>query len=249
MKLKHAAIAATTLVIVAGFAMVIPFFFQPARTEERQKVMLSVTISDSADLPGWSQDLSSLLNRDDVPASVFIVGKVAGQYPEVVTRFGQKVDIGSMTYSNLNLTEISDYSAKLREVKEGKIAVDSAGSMYTRIFQAPFGATDQDIYSLLSRSDILADFSYESQYNVFHNGQFIKYDAITYKARDYPPSFFSRLPQTTVPVIIIAFDNSFPVPAVKELISALKKAGVDFVNASQLTGFNLTRKGDELVNR
>lgn len=248
LKLKHAAIATTTLVIVAGFAMVVPFFFQPAKTVERQKVMLSITISESIDLVDWSQGLSSLLNRNNVPASVFIVGKVAERYPEVVSHFGKQVDIGSMTYSNLDLTNIPDYLVKLQEVKEGKIAVDSAGSIYTRIFQAPFGATDQDIYSLLGRSDILADFSYESQYNVFQNGQFIKYDAVTYNARDYTPGFFSTLPQSTKPIIIV-FDNSFPLSAVKELISALKKADVDLVNASGLTGFNLTLRGDELVNR
>ncbi|MFC1933422.1 hypothetical protein ACFLXU_07400 [Chloroflexota bacterium] len=119
---------------------------------------------------------------------------------------------------------------------------------YLWIFRAPFGATDQNIYSLLSRSGILADFSYENQYNVYQDGQFVKYDAITYMARDYSPGFFSTLSQTSKPVIIV-FDDSYSISDTEELISGLKKANVEFVNASELTGLTLTIRGGELGNR
>lgn len=248
MKLKHAAIIITALVIVAGFAMISPLFFQPDEAEPKQRVMLSFSVSESADVMDWCQSLSSLLNTYDIGASVFIVGKVAEQYPQVVPYFGNKVDIGSQTYSNFNLTNIPDYSVKLQEVKEGKTAVDNAGNLYSRIFRAPSGATDEDIYSLLSRSGILADFSYENQYNVYRDGQFVKYDAVVYMARDYSLDFFSTLPQTTKPVIIF-FDNSYSIPDIEVLISRLKKANVEFVNASGLTGLTLTTRGGELVAR
>lgn len=241
MKLKYVAAITTGMVIVAGFAMISPLFFQPNNIEPKQKVMLSFNISESADVVEWCRDLSYLLNTYDIGASVFIVGKVAQQHPQVVLCFGDRVDIGSQTYNNLDLTKISDYSVKLQEVKEGKMAVDYAGNLYTKVFRAPFGATDQDIYSLLSCSDILADFSYKSQYNVYQNGQFIKHDAVIYIARDYSPDFFLSLPKTTEPVIII-FDDGYPISDIKVLISGLKNADVEFVNASELTDLVLTTR-------
>ena len=233
---------ATALVIMAGLAMISPAFFRLNNIEPKQKVMLSFNVSESADIVQWCKDLSSLLNRHNLGASVFIVGKVAEQYPQVVSSFGDKVDIGSQTYSDLNLTDISDYSVKLQEVKDGKMAVDNAGNLNTRVFRAPLGATDGDIYSLLSRSGILADFSYETQYNVYKDGQFVKYDALVYEARNYSTDFFSTLSQATKPIIIV-FDNGYPISDVEAVILGLKKADVEFVSASELTGLTLTTRG------
>jgi peptidoglycan/xylan/chitin deacetylase (PgdA/CDA1 family) len=247
-KLKHAAVIATMLVIIAGFVMISPLFLRHDQIEPKQRVMLSFSVSESADVSNWCQNLSSLLDTYNIGASVFVVGKVAKQYPQLVSYFGDKVDVGSQTYSNLNLTNIPDYSVKLQEVKEGKMAVDIAGNLYSRVFRAPFGDTDEDIYSLLSRSGILADFSYENQFNVYHDDRFVKYDAVTYMASDYSPGFFSTLPQTTKAVIIV-FDNSYSISDIEVLISRLKKADVEFVNASELTGLTLTIRGGELGNR
>jgi hypothetical protein len=242
LKLKHVAITATALVIVAGLAMISPLFFRPDNIEPKQKVMLSFIISESADIVQWCEDLSSLLNTYSIGATVFVVGRVAQQHPEVVLCFGDTVDVGSQTYSNIDLTSITDYSIKLQEVNEGKMAVDNAGDLYTRVFRAPFGATDQDIYSLLSRSAIVADFSYQNQYNVYQDGQFVRYDAITYMAQDCSPGFLSTLASTTKPVIIF-FDNSHSISDIDLLVSSLEEANLEFVNASELTGLTLTIRG------
>lgn len=243
MRLKHVAIGTTVLVVAAGLAMISPLFFRPGNVEPRQKVMLSFSVSESPDVLQWCEELSSLLNTYNIGATVFVVGKVAEQHPQAVLCFGDKVDVGSQTYSNVDLTEIADYSVKLREVKEGKVAVDSAGELYTRVFRAPFGATDQDIYSLLSRSGIVADFSYENQYNIYQDGKFVKYNAITYMAQDCSPGFFSTLAYTTKPMIIF-FDNSHSISDVEIVISRLEDANVEFVNASELTGLTLTIRGE-----
>jgi len=239
LRLRHAAIIATVLVIVAGFAMISPLFLRPDRTEPKQRVMLSFSVSESNDAPQWCKNLSSILNNYNIGATVFVVGKVAEQYPQVVSYFGDRVDIGSQTYNNIDLTSIPDYSLKLQEVEEGKTAVDNAGNFYSRVFRAPFGATDQDIYSLLSRSGIMADFSYDNQYNLYQNGQFVRYDAAVYEGRDYSPDFFLTLPNIPKPLIIV-FDNTYPISSIESFISGLKKGHLEFVNASQLAGFTLT---------
>ncbi|MBI2861147.1 MAG: polysaccharide deacetylase family protein [Chloroflexi bacterium] len=243
MSIRHVATAVTVLVIIAGFAMISPLFIRP---ETKPKVMLSFSIANAEDIAGWSQDLATLLGRHRIGASVFIMGQVAEQHPQIVSSFTGKVDIGSHTYSNPDLAGISDYSAKLREVSEGKKAVDSAGNLNTMLFQSRLGAADDDIYSLLSRSGILADFSYTNQYNVYQDGQFIRYEARTYLARDFSPRL-SPLPETTRPVIFY-FDDSYPIAEIDAFISGLKGHGVQFVNASELAGIALTTREGRFIN-
>lgn len=174
-------------------------------------------------------------------AVVFFVGKVAEQNPQAVTCFSNKVDIGSQTYNYVNLTSIYDYSLKLQEVQLGKAAVDSAGKLNSKIFQAPYGATDQDIYSILSRSGIIADFSYTSNFNVYQNGQFIKFNASIFKATDHSPNFYIQRAQISEPKII-EFDNTWSTPNINSFLDTLCTGNFEFINASDLTGFALTSK-------
>lgn len=243
MRLKLIATIATALVIVAGFIMISPLFLgsNASQNTQKQRVMLSFSISQHAGSARWSRDLSAVLNAYRIGAAVFIAGSVAEQFPQSISYFSDRVDIGNQTYSNADLTGISDYSVKLQEVREGKQAVDRAGNLDSRLFRAPFGATDQDIYSLLSRSGILADFSYDGQYNVYQGGQFIRYDAVVYKGREHSPEFFSMLPGTPVPLIIV-FDDSDSISSIKDFLSGLKMKDFEFVNASQLVGFALTTR-------
>lgn len=233
----------TVLVIVAGFAMISPIFRIKSEAQTRQKVMLSFSISQGDEAIEWCKGLATLLNENDIGATVFITGKVAEQYPGFISYFSQKVDIGSQTYSNLDLTTIADYSIKLKEVEEGKKAVDKAGNLYSRVFRAPFGAADQDIYSLLSRSGIMADFSYGDQYNIYQNGQFIKYEAIVCKEYDHI-SDLSLAPSVTNLPIIIFLDDTDSIASIKTLISRLKMNNFELVNASDIVGFTLTDRLD-----
>ena len=244
MKLKHAAILATGLIIVIGIIMIIPLFLrQSHQSLPKPQVMLSFNISEDADAVEWSQDLSAILKSYDLGASVFIMGKVAEQYPQCLTVFSEKVDIGSQTYNNVNLTEISDYSLKLQEIQQGKQAVDQAGNIVSKLFRAPFMVTDQDIYSLLSRSEILADFSYPEQYNVYVQGHFIKYEAAVYKYSQNSVDLVSKIQDTTRPQLVI-FDNCDSITEIKNFLASLNMQKIDIINASDLTGQVLTVRGD-----
>ncbi len=241
MSLRTVATIATLIVAVAGFVMISPLFFQPGGGEPKQKVLLSFSVSPYAGAAGWCRDLSALLNAHDVGAVVFITGETAEQHPECVSYFSRKVDIGSRTYSNTDLTSIADYSLKLREVEKGKQAVDAAGHLNSAAFSAPFGATDQDIYSLLSRSGIMADFSYENQYNVYEDGQFVRYGAAVYAGRDYPPDYFPALENKAEPMII-TFDDTDSVQSIERFLSGFDMDRFQLVNASELVGFVLTER-------
>ena len=247
MKVKLVAAIITVLIIIVGFIMISPLILRPGNVEAKQKVMLSFSVLQSDDAVEWCKNLSSILNAYDMSATVFVVGRVAEQYPQTVLSFSDKVDVGSETYSYRDLTSISDYSIKLEEVQKGKAAVDNAGHLDSRIFRAPYGATDQDIYSLLSRSGILADFSYKNQYNVYQNGQFIRFDATVFEGRDHSPDFLLTVNRTSQP-LIVDFDNTYSTSTIESFLSRLKMGDLEFVNASELVGLTLTQRSLVLIH-
>lgn len=246
MKLVHVGAIATGLVIVLGIAMVIPAFTQMKHDIPKQTVMLSFSIIDDSNTPSWCTDLSSVLKKHNVKATIFVTGKVAERYTECVSVFANnvKLDVGSQTYSYVKLPSIPDYSLQLEEVRNGKQAIDEAGKIYSRLFKAPYGSTDDNIYSLLSKSDIVADFSYNKQYNKYYNDQFIRFSIAAYDGSEYSSDFFYTLPIKEVP-ILINFENNDSIGQIDSFISQLKSSNINFVNASELTGMELTiREGE-----
>ncbi len=204
--------------------------------------MLSFNISDTEDLSTWCSELAAVLEERNIKATIFFPGKIAEENPECLTYFGEGIDIGSQTYNYVDLTSISDFSVQLEEVRNGKEAVDNAGNLYSRVFRAPYGATDENIYYLLSQCGIIADFSYEQQYNLFQNGQFIKYNAITYEGSiDSVESILNNTRSSDL--TIITFDNSRSISQIFDVISRLKNGEVQFVSASDLAETDLTGRG------
>ena len=232
-----------------GLIMVIPAFTQNQKIDQTISVLLAFSIADDKDAATWCKDLSSMLAKQQVKAAVFVTGEVAQSSPNCVSSFSSDIDVGSQTYSYSNLTAISDYSAALEEVKAGKQAVDKAGNLDSRLFKAPYGAADQNIYSLLSRSGIMADFSYKGQYNKYENSQFVKYDIKSVEGNTSGLELFSlisrdgdRTPQMTRVPVVINFDSLMSVAQIDEFVSHLKSGynNIRFVNASDLTGLSLT---------
>ncbi len=238
MRILYVGAISTSTVVILGIALVIPAFFAPTQF---LPVVLSFEINDEANLPDWCKELSSVLKKYDIKAVIFESGKVAEQHPECVKDFSNKVDIGSETYDYVPLVSIQDYSQQLAEVKKGKLAVDTAGNLNSKLFRAPYSMVDVNIYSLLARSDILADFSYKQQYNKYYNNQFLKFDLLSYDGTETSPTFIQGLSTNSAPVFIY-FDNSTPVEKIDEYISKLKSSQIKFFNASDLVGQDLTNR-------
>lgn len=233
MRLRSVATIVTALVIIVGFAMISPLFYAPTTEENsEQQVMLSFAVSKTDGAIDWCESVSTILFKYDLPATVFFVGEVAEQNPSAVTCFNDKVAIGSQTYSNVDLSSLSDYSQKLWEVQQGKLAVDQAGNINSKVFRTS-KSTDADIYSLLSRSNITADFSYNNQYNVYQNDRFVKVEAKVFEAHGHSPDYFLIKAQSSKP-IIIEFDNSWLPSEIDSFLMQLKTGDFEFVNASQL---------------
>lgn len=255
MNIVHLGIISTGTIIVLGMAMIIPAFTQQKPERSIPSVMLSFNIMNTqGEISSWCQSLSSVLEKHDVRATVFVSGLIADSDPECVSSFSPDVDIGSQTYGYVDLTSISDYSEALEEVENGRQAIDEAGDLDSRLFRAPYGKTDENIYSLLNRPGIIADFSYVSQYNRYENNQFVRYDLKSLTGDTDGLRLFSVVsqdddvvrPYNPVP-ILIRFDNSMEIDQIDRFISQLKsdyQNDIHFVNASDVVGLDLTiRKG------
>ncbi len=237
MKIAHAGVISTSIVIVMGIFIVLPPYIP---SQKPLVALLFFDIKDEQNLPQWCNDLSSTLQKQNVQATIFITGQVAQEYPSCVNVLSPRNDIGTSTYDYFNLKG-QDYSTQLDEVKNGKDAVDSVGHIDSRLFKAPYGETDGNIYSVLNQSGIVADFSYDKQYNKLYNGKFLKFDITVYNGTEHTPDFFKSLYNNDP--VIIDFDNSSPISDIDQFVSQLKTRHILFLNASQLTGLDLTIRG------
>ncbi len=234
-------VIATVVVIVIGIIVALPPFLQPSRGPS---VLLAFNVVSDKNMPTWCREVSDTLNRNEIDSVVFFTGRVAQKYPECVASFDNNVDIGSSTYSYKNLSEIPDYLVQLQEVSAGKEAVDLAGNLESRSFRAPYGSTDENIYSILSRSNISADFSYGDRYHKYHEDQFIWFPIAVYDGSSITDEFLrEELTDGNQRSIQINLDNSVPISRVREIIGLLKDNRADFRSASELTSMQLTIRG------
>jgi peptidoglycan/xylan/chitin deacetylase (PgdA/CDA1 family) len=231
-------VIATVSVIVVGVAIALPPFLQPPRGPS---VLLAFSIVSDENMPDWCSEVSNFLDENKLHAVVFFSGEMAENHSQCVASFGENIDIGSSTYSYKNLATITDYSEQLREIQEGKNAVGLTGNLDSKSFRAPFGGTDDNIYSLLSRSGILADFSYSDRYHKYYQGQFIWFGITVYNASSISGESVKDLQHDENDrAIQIDIDNTVPVSRIREIIGTLKDERAQFLNASELTGIQLT---------
>lgn len=258
MKVMHLGAISTGMVVLLGVIVVVPAFTQKNAPPQLATMLLfSVAENAAGDgLPAWCQDLAEVLEKHGVKAAVFVAGRVADEHPQCVSIFSRNgdIDVGSQTYSYIDLALVADYSLALDEVRKGKQAVDMAGNIDSHLFQAPYGSVDEEnIYSMLSRSGISADFSYADHYNKYYDGEFIRYNISRYDGSEHPASFFSGLgsaghhQSSLSSPIVITFDSSVPVPQIDKFLGELQSARPDnydfqFVNASDLAGTTLTAR-------
>lgn len=236
MKLVHVGIISTSLVIIAGISLVAPALIIP-NMPATHSVLLSFEIKNSNNLPEWCEDLASKVKEENLKGVIFIPGEIAQEFPECVNLFGKNFDIGSSTLRYSSLESYSDYQKQLDVIKNGKDLLDKTGNLDSKIFKAPFGYTDQNIYSLLTRSGIIADFSYDKQYNYYQNGQFIKYDLQEIDKN----SDIDNIEKNAL--LLVNFDNTDSVESIFEDINLIKKHNVVFKSPSEIIDNQLTLRG------
>jgi len=247
MKIFKAAIISTALLIAVGAGLASQVFLTVADVP-KQNVMISISLNDNMNLPQWCDELSAFLEEAEIKATIFVTGKVAKNYPDCVRSLAanKMLDIGSQTYSYISLPSIQDYTIQLKEVQNGKSAIDMAGEVNSQLFKAPHRETNDDIYSLLNRSSIMADFSYRDHYNKYYQGYYIWFNVTSIDVTDQEPSFVQEISKADVP-IIINFDNHHSIEQLEEIVSHLKTSHFHLLNASELTQLDLTIRGEDQI--
>jgi hypothetical protein len=235
MKLVHVGIISTSLVIIAGISLVAPAIIIPHMPATHQAILL-FEITNSNNLPEWCIDLASKVQKENLKGVIFVPGEIAQEFPECVNLFKNFFDVGSSTLRYSSLESFLDYQKQLQTIQNGKELVDKAGNINSKIFKAPFGYTDSNIYSLLTRSGIVADFSYDKQYNYYQNGQFIRYEAQEITANSDIDNMDKAIP------LLFNFDNSDSVDSIFEDIDLIKKNNVVFKSPSEIVGEELTTR-------
>ena len=230
-------IVATVGILAIGVLISAQPFLQPSKGPS---VLLAFSIVSDENMPSWCDDVSKILNDDKIDAVVFFSGEIAEEYPDCVASFNDHIDIGSSTYHHNRLTEFDDYSDQLEQVSEGKLAVDRTGKLDSKSFKAPYGDTDENIYSLLNKTGVLADFSYADRYHKVHDGQFIWFDIRVVDLANSDREKLDELDTDEGTPIQINIDNSISPEDVTTLIAELQGKRVDFLSASELTGIPLT---------
>lgn len=253
MKVTYIGMITTGIVVVLSVATIVPAFTQQ-NAKPSVPVMLVFDINDDEgpDLPAWCTDLSTSLDNRNVRATVFMAGQVADKYPQCVAAFSASkddtvIDVGSKTYSYVDLTSIPDYTQALDEVRKGKDAVDRAGEIDSRLFRAPYGSADQNIYSILSRSGIVADFSYGDHYNRYLDSNFVRFNLTSYEGAKAGPDPLLSL-QSQEPVMVLFDNNSSSVSEIDRFIDRAitgqhQQYDPKFVSASDLVQMQLTGRG------
>ena len=121
------------------------------------------------------------------------------------------------------------------------MAVDAAANVDSKLFAAPFGIVNNDIFSQLKRSGITADFSYSDHYNKLWNGTFITMplkfvEGLNLKFGDLPKN------ANDPPTVIIVHSTTSSAQVI-QTFQELKEAGFGLLSASDIVGFDLIERG------
>ena len=240
MKLSHVATITTALVLIVGIGLISPMFFRVPNPENQPHVAIFLYVTGEGNSTSWCREVSSSLGTE-TKATVFFVGEVVDENPQIVTSFGPHVDLGSLTYHYRSLLSSDDYTAQLLEIQEGKMAVDAAANVDSKLFAAPFGIVNNNIFSQLKRSGITTDFSYNDHYNKLWNGSFI---TMPLKYVEGANINFGDIPKNSVdPPTVVVFSSATSSAQIIQTFQELKKAGFEFINASDIVGFDLVVRG------
>ena len=236
---KLTGVIVTALVIVIGVVLLYPALHLD-RLNEKNMVLLTFNIINSTNVPTWCNELTKFLHENNIHSTIFITGVMADTYPNCVSDFSKDNDIGSMSYSYDTITSIPTRTDQLNHIKEGKAAVDKQGKLNSTLFKAPRGIVDENIYSMLTQSHIIADFSYNDHYNVYTDGASGK---IFYR---FPMTSLDSLSDSKLPgrdenvPLMVNFYNFESIQKIQEFINSISKDPHRFVTASELTKMELT---------
>lgn len=105
---------------------------------------VALTFDDGPD-PTWTPKVLEVLERHDVPATFFVVGSMAAQYPDLVRRIHESgSELGVHTFTHPELAQVSSWRVE-RELSQTQLVIAGAAGVTTHLFRPPYSSTVEAI--------------------------------------------------------------------------------------------------------
>ncbi|TYP52509.1 glycerol-3-phosphate acyltransferase [Thermosediminibacter litoriperuensis] len=191
---------------------------------------VAITFDDGPD-PVYTLQILDILKEKGVPATFFLIGKNAEQYPEIARRIVKEGhSIGNHTYSHRSLIPLSARATR-EEIKKAEEAIKKATGVRATLFRPPRG-----VYSAYARK-----FLKEERYTM------VLWDVSAMDWAELPPNnIVSYVVNRVKPGSIILFhdsgdlvtfkggDRTSTVMALPVVIDELRARGYEFVTVDQM---------------
>jgi len=208
--------------ITSVFIFLAPTFLVPPELAVPHLTTKKVALTfDDGPWPGPTQRLSRLLSKHHVPATFFVVGKVARLFPDVLTNLVKEGhSIANHTWSHPDITRLSPEELRL-ELEETQRLIEIVTGIKTNLFRTP-GSTEHYL-----RKKFLVPDGFELVLWDVHSldNEGLSADQIRERVED-------RVKDGD----IVLFHNGIPatLKALDYLIPALKSRGFEFISVLDL---------------
>lgn len=219
----------------------LPSSYVVERTGDRPG-LIALTFDDGPD-PRWTPAILDILERENVPATFFIIGKNGQAYPDLVRRISNEgFEIGNHTFTHPNLGEIPSSLTEL-ELNATQRLIESEIGRSTVLFRPPyFGDAEADKPQEVEPAIVAQNLGYvmvgvRIDPNDWVPG--VTADQIVSRTLERATD---TNPETRGEVVLLhdaGGDRSATVEALPRLIHELRARGFRFVAVSDLAG--LTR--------
>lgn len=176
---------------------------------------------DDGPYPFYTPVLLHVLERSHVPATFFIVGRSAREFPELVTRIVASGDeIGNHTFNHYTLTALSDDQIAYQIAADGALLQQFTGKPLS-LFRPPHGRVNRHVVSI----------AHELGYRT------IFWSDAANDVNDIPPQLITqRVMNEASPggIILLHSGQYRTIEALPDIIDRLRVEGYTFVTVSKL---------------
>ncbi|MHB1126131.1 MAG: polysaccharide deacetylase family protein [Bacillota bacterium] len=169
----------------------------------------------------WTEAYLTVLEREQVPATFFLVGKRVGEYPQLVLSVVEKGhDVGNHSFSHRRMTDLQ-YEEVEREIAMAAMTISGITFRPVQLFRPPYGS-----YS----NDIVKSAREQSSYTI----------AWSVDPRDWNDPGAEKLVQRVVAgtrdgsIILLHEGKPHTLDALPKIIKELRNRGYEFVSVSEL---------------
>ena len=198
---------------------------------------LAITFDDGPD-PRWTPKILDLLKEKKVPATFFVIGTDANQWPEILKReYAEGHDIGNHTYTHPSWDEVSNSQIRW-ELNLTERLIESTLGVKSILFRPPFGIDHQPEYA-----EEVAHLPTAQEMGYLIIGQ--KIDPHDWKQKNgkqvSAQEIFDNVLQEADAGNIILFhdgggDRTETLKALPQIIDAFRGRGYQFVSVQDLIG-------------